>query len=80
METRELERIQEKIKAAGERKTRAEGGIENLEAQLKKEFGLVGDAAVNAEIERLTEEERRDTERLTALETELKGLTDWGAV
>ena len=59
---------------------RAEGGIENLEAQLKKEFGLEGDAAIAAEIARLTEEERRDTERLTALETELRGLTDWGAV
>jgi hypothetical protein len=77
MTTQRLEEIRNKIEAAKQRRSRAEGAMERILEQWKADFGITTAKEAEARLEVLNAAIARDQARLKDLEADLEAVTDW---
>ena len=77
MTTKEFEVIKQKLEKIKESKARAEGALEKLKQQLKKDFEVDTVEAANLLLEDLESKIEKDDERLDTLSDELHNIIDW---
>lgn len=80
MTAERLEQIKEKIGEAKQKKAKAEGAIERIEAQWKSDFDLNGATEAEARVKELEADIERDEGRQATLEKELEAVTDWDEI
>lgn len=82
METKtiNIEELKAKIEAAKTKKSKAEGAIEQLKTQLKKDFDITDLEQIPVKLTEYEAAIKRDEERLAALTKEIESVTDWAAV
>lgn len=73
----EVKEIRRKIQKAQEARTKAEGAIEQLKAQLKKDYGIDSVEEAEAEIAQKKKALAINETRLEELLEKLENLTDW---
>jgi len=78
MNAAEFERIREKIKNLEVKRSKAEGAIENEQANWKKTYKVSTREEMGALLESAEEEVDILEGKMDTLYTELKGLTNWG--
>jgi hypothetical protein len=79
MDLSNFEKIKRKIQDARLEKARAEGAMNKIKEQLKKEFDLEIDE-VPAKIEELEASISADKNKLSKYLTQLEEVTDWDAI
>jgi chromosome segregation ATPase len=77
MNTKEYEEIKEKLDQLKSKKTKAEGALEPLESQLKKEFSVTTVEAAKEKKEEIHREIEEDKARQDKLCKQLDDLADW---
>lgn len=77
MTTKEYAALKERVEDARERKARAQGAVERIEEQLRKDHGCETIEEAYAKLEELTKQAEADDARLQTLFTKLEKLVDW---
>lgn len=77
MTAERLEEIQEKIDAAKQRKSRAEGAMEKIQQQWQDQYGVKTLEGAQEHLADLKESLKKDETRLQELEGQLEAVTDW---
>jgi pyrroloquinoline quinone (PQQ) biosynthesis protein C len=80
MKVEELQNIKDKIKRVNDKQTKAQGAMEQIQTQLKKEFDLNTINEAEEKVKTLTKDKERDEARRDELLKELDSLTDWEAL
>lgn len=80
MDAKQLEELKKKIDAAKNKKARAEGSLDNIKAQLKKEFEVNTLKEAQAQLDELNKDIEKDELRFKELTEELNEITDWDAL
>jgi len=78
--TSEYEEIKKKIKRANEAAIRAEGSIEQIKQQWKKDFGIISVEEAEEKITELKKEIESLKEERDKLMKKLEDITDWDAI
>lgn len=76
----DINMIVKKIALLKEKKSKAEGAIENIRATWKEKYGLNSAEEVEAKIKELASEIEKLIEKKKALEEEIMNLTDWSSI
>lgn len=80
MDAQQLEVLKKKIDAAKNKKARAEGALDNIKEQLKKEFQVNTLKEAQTKLDELNKDIEKDESRFKELTEELNEITDWDAL
>ena len=75
-----IEELKTKIEAAKGKKSRAEGAIEQVTAQVKKDHGITDLSEIPAKLTEYETAIQRDETRLAELVAEIEAVTNWTAI
>jgi predicted nucleic acid-binding Zn-ribbon protein len=77
MNATEFEEIKSKVSKLKDKKTKAQGALEQIQTQLKTEHGLKSVDEAKEKAKDLADDIKKDTERKEELMKELEKVADW---
>jgi hypothetical protein len=80
MEVKEFQELRDKIKVVEDKTAKAEGALDQIKIQLKKDFGLETLEKIESEITKINKEIDADEDKLDLILEEIENATDWNKI
>lgn len=80
MKVEDFENLKSKIEELKNKKSRAEGALEQVKDQLKKDFGVNDLKEASLLLEKIDKEIKSDQSKLDELLEEIENITDWDKI
>lgn len=80
METKDFERLQQRIEDAKREHAQATGALKSLEEKWSKSYGFTDPESAQNKLQELRAKHKENEEAITEVSAKLEKLTDWNTV